>query len=286
MTSSGIRSVPATSAFALPEPGGPPVTAVLERRYSNAIQQEILLATSARTPGQNMLRVQFFGPAGLDAGQTGLREGYLPPSGTASEMRTLLPGVPMKRSQYYVQNKYGPFGYAVGRSASGDTCLYGWQRITSTGNAQTWIGNKGSIQVRMRLCDQEASEQQLLQAMYGFTINAFYKDGNWNPFGDPIAPDENLGRSGAPIYPVGVERFETVVAPRPPERAPVRAQPPRRRAAAPARIEPQATPQPPARPAPVGPVVPPPPGAAGATTYQPAAVPAPPCVSGGGQTCQ
>jgi hypothetical protein len=287
MTATSLRSVPLTSAFAVPEPGGPPVTAVLERRYSNAIQQEILLATSARTPGQNMLRVQLFGPAGPEAGQTSLRQGYLPPTGTSSEMRELLPGVAMKRSQYYVQNKYGPFGYAVGRAPSGDTCFYGWQRITSTGNAQTWVGNKGSIQVRLRLCDQTASEEQLLQAMYGFTINVFYKDGNWNPFGEPLPPDETLGRAGAPIYPVGVERFQTVVTPRAPE--PARAQAPRRRAAAPSRVPAEAIPQPPARPTPVGPLVPPPPGT---TAYPPAApqpaaaVPAPPCIAEAGQPCR
>lgn len=289
MTSGSLRTVPLTSAFAVPEPGGPPVTAVLERHYANAIQQEILLATSARTPGQNLLRVQLFGPSAAEAGQTELRPGFLPPAEIGRDMRALLPGVPMKRSNFYVQNKYGPFGYAVGRSPSGDTCLFGWQRISSTGNVQTWIGNKGSIQLRLRLCDQTASEEQLLRSMYGFTINVFYKDGNWNPFGEPMGPDESLGRSGAPIYPVGSERFETVTAPRAAEPAPARAQPPRRRAVVPVRT--QETPQPPARPAPIGPLVPPPPGAA-AAIYQPAvprpaatAVPAPPCVTGGGRSC-
>jgi hypothetical protein len=68
----------------------------------------------------------------------------------------------MQTSGYYVQNKYGAFGYAVGQTRSGDTCFYGWQRITSTGFTQTWIGNKGSIQVRLRLCDQNASRSECL----------------------------------------------------------------------------------------------------------------------------
>jgi len=247
------RMAPIEQAFALPEIGGPAVTAVLETRYSNATQQDVLLATSAVTTGQNMLRIQVFGPVDTTlAGGDKLRAGYLVAKNTNAEMRELLPGVRMQTSGYYVQNKYGPFGYAVGRTTAGDTCFYGWQRITSTGFTQTWIGNKGSIQVRLRLCDQNASEARLLQAMYGYTINASFKDKNWNPYGVPLPPDEALGRPGAPTYPVSASRFETVAEPiaePPPERAA-----PRRQATA------ASTQMPLQRPAPVGPLVPPPPG--------------------------
>src|SRR5690606_3069830 len=54
----------AHEAVALPPPGGPAVISVIERRFSNAIQQDIILSTSATTPGQNMLRVQMFGSIG------------------------------------------------------------------------------------------------------------------------------------------------------------------------------------------------------------------------------
>ena len=246
--------VASNTAFAFLAPGGPAISAVLERRYANATQQDILLATSAHTPGQNMLRVQIFGPVDTAAaGQDRLREGYLPLGNIGSEMRQVLPGIRMQTSPYYVQNKYGPFGYAVGRSASGDTCLYGWQRISSTGTTQTWVGNRGSVQVRLRICDQNASEQKLLEVMYGYTISTYFKSRNWNPYGVPASPDASLGKSGQPIYPVGVSRFETVTSP-PPRRTPVsrsgqeqaviRAEPP------PAEV----------LSAPVGPTVPPPPG--------------------------
>ena len=208
------KMVPTEQAFALPEVGGPAVTAVLEKRYANGTEQDVLLATSAATPGQNLLRIQIFGPVDTSlASQDKLRAGYLPAKNVNAEMRKLIPGVRMQTSNYYVQNKYGPFGYAVGRTTSGDTCFYGWQTITSTGFAQTWIGNKGSIQVRLRLCDQNASEQRLLQSMYGYTINASFKDKNWNPYGVPLPPDEALGRPGAPMYPVSASRFETVTEP-------------------------------------------------------------------------
>ncbi len=277
------RIVPSEQAFALPEPGGPAVTTVLETRYSNATQQDVLLATSAATSGQNMLRIQIFGPVetALGGGKS-LRPGYLPAKNVQAEMRKLFPGVHMRTSSYFVQNKYGPFGYAVGRTGAGDTCFYGWQQIASTGFVQTWIGNKGSIQVRLRLCDETASEQRLLQSMYGFTISASFKDRNWNPFGEPLPPDETLGRPGAPVYPVSASRFETVTEEPPPTR---QAAP--RTTAAPATAQ-----QSPARlPAPVGPAVPPPPGdslaasstAAGAPRAGVPLVPAPPCQPGSGQ---
>ncbi|MBZ9674320.1 cellulose biosynthesis protein BcsN [Mesorhizobium sp. ES1-1] len=256
--------VPNDTAFAFLAPGGPAISAVLERRFSNATQQDILLSTSAHTPGQNMLRVQIFGPVDTtEAGQDRLREGYLPIGNVGSEMRQVLPGIRMQTSPYYVQNKYGPFGYAVGRSASGDTCLYGWQRISSMGTTQTWVGNRGSVQVRLRICDQNASEQKLLEVMYGYTISTYFKSRNWNPYGVPASPDPSLGRSGQPIYPVGVSRFETVTSP-PPPRQPV---PRASRARSEIAIEPQ---QAAVLAAPVGPTVPPPPGS-GPSTQSPRA---------------
>ncbi len=244
------RMVPTESAFVMPAVGGPEVTAVLEQRFSNGTQQDVLLATSASTPGQNMLRIQIFGPVDSSlAGNDKLRAGFLPARDVKAEMRKLIPGVRMETSAFYVQNNYGPFGYAVGRSSSGDTCLYGWQRITSTGMTQTLIGNKGSIQIRLRLCDSGKSEQQLLQSMYGFRITASFKDGNWNPYGEPLPPDTSFGRGGEPVYPVSASRYETVTEPTP--------APPRRAPAAKRTVK--AAP-PPQLPEPIGPLVPPPPG--------------------------
>lgn len=258
-TDDQTRMVPAEQAIALPDVGGPAVTAVLETRYSNAIQQDVLLATSASNTGQNMLRVQVFGPVEKKlAGGEGIRAGFLPAKNVQAEMREQMPGVRMQVSDFYVQNKYGAFAYAVGQTRSGTTCFFGWQRITSTGWTQTWIGNKGSIQVRLRLCDDNASEARLLQAMYGFSINASFKDRNWNPYGVPLPPDETLGRPGAPMYPVSASRFETVSEP---------IAEPEQRAAAPRRSTPRRqqttnvqAPSPQQIPAPIGPMVPPPPG--------------------------
>ncbi|TPN81823.1 cellulose biosynthesis protein BcsN [Mesorhizobium sp. CU2] len=268
--STGTSIVSSETAFAYPAPGGPVVTTVLERRYANATEQDILLSTSARTPGQNMLRVQMFGPVDASlAGESRLRDGYLPIGDVGSEMRQLLPGVRMQRSPFYVQNKYGPFGYAVGRSASGDTCLYGWQRITSTGSTETLIGNKGSVQVRLRLCDQNASEQHLLDVMYGYTISSSFKTRNWNPYGNAPAPDDAIGKSGHPIYPLGATQFGTVTAP---QAAPAKTV---RRIARP-RVMAEQAPATPDPDQPIGPTVPPPPGGQTADSQAPGPVPAPP----------
>lgn len=252
---SDTQMVSAEKAFAYPGPGGPAITGVIERHYANALQQEIALSTSAHSPGQNMLRIQLFGPVDRKAaGQTELRAGFLPPSNIGAEMRQLFPGVRMSRSPYYVQNRYGPFGYAVGRTSSGDTCLYAWQRLTSTGSTQTLIGNKGSVQIRLRLCDQAMPEERLLQTMYDFTISSYFRSSGWNPYGEVNSPDASLGKSGAPVYPVRSETFAPVTTS-------VRQSPAVERVVRLRNVAP-APQQPAVQPEPTGPIVPPPPGAA------------------------
>jgi hypothetical protein len=108
----------------------------------------------------------------------------------------------MQTSLVYVQNKYGPFGFATGRSASGDVCLYAWQRIEP--NEPAILVPGGVISIRLRLCDAAATHEQLLRSMYGFTISAYYKSGSWNPYGSPPRVPEHLGEIDAPIYPLGM----------------------------------------------------------------------------------
>lgn len=212
-TSSVSRIVGPENALVLPPPGGPAVLGIVERTFANAVQQDISLSTSARAAGQNLIRVQFFGPVdGMAAGDTRLANRPLGQSDFAAEFRELLPGVPMKTSPYYVQNRYGPFGYAVGASSAGDLCLYAWQRIRAPDMASTLFSKQGTIQLRLRLCEAGVSEETLLSVMYGLSINAFFKSGSWNPYGDPLPPPETLGRPGAPIYPGGEAGFTPVLS--------------------------------------------------------------------------
>lgn len=244
-------SVEPAKAFALPPPGGPAVTGVIERTYSNAIQQEIVLASDTAVSGQNMIRIQIFGRTGQSAGTSRAGDPFLASSDIGRELRAYFPGVAMRRSPLYAQNSYGPFGYAVGTHGSGDMCLYGWQRMTSAKNAGPF-SPQGSIQVRMRICQRGATERSLLAMMYGYTINASLP-GGWNPYGNAPDPDPRLGRTGQTVNPADGSWVDGMAepAPQPAVRRTVRtsASPSPKPAA-------EAVPAPPAG----APVVPPPPG--------------------------
>jgi hypothetical protein len=275
------NTVPSDQAIAVPPPGGPAIVTVLQHNYSNAVVQDIFLFTSAATPGQNVLRVTVFGPVGPDdrgsLGYASIRD-----SDINSEMRRQFPGVVMVRNGDFLQNHLGPFGYALGRGRSGDTCLFAWQQIRSSQNARAAFVNRGTIQVRLRLCDARATEQQLLSVMYGITIVGTFSAPGWNPYDSPPGIDPSLGRPGQPIYP-GVPANH---ANPPPPAFQLGSQPqpvaPRRRApvtTVPARPQPAPEPIGPAVPLPISP---------GATTQRPPAatvVPVPNCVATPGGTC-
>jgi hypothetical protein len=201
----------AGEAFVIPPPGGPAIIGVVERRYSNAIEQTIALSTDARLPGQNQFTIQLFGPMGREAGETALDDPRMPDAAIGREMRALLPGISMRRSPLYVQNGFGPFGYATGSTAAGDLCLYAWQRLSSGPS----LVSSGSVQIRLRLCQARATEQSLLGTMYGFTVNASFADKRWNPFGPAPSADPRLGARGQPIRPDGSSGIETAIAPAP-----------------------------------------------------------------------
>lgn len=248
------RNAP-VEALALPAPGGPAVVDISERRYANAIEQHISLTTQSSVAGQNFLRVQFFGPMGSDAGASRLSNPPLAEAGITREMRAAIAGIAMSRSPLYVQNSYGPFGYAVGRHES-DLCLYAWQRLTNT--TAHLVVNTGTIQIRLRICGRGATEASLLSVMYGLTVNAAMSGRSWNPYGDPRPADPRLGQTGIPILPTAPDRMEPVLEAPPPAARPREA---RKGGAVPA--SPPAAPELPAPP-PGAPIVPPPPGAVGA----------------------
>lgn len=259
-SASSERAVANSSAYVLPPPGGPALVAVTERTYTNGIQQDIALATNSTLPIQNGFRVRLYGPIKAAAeGQTAMPEQFQPLRNVDSELRRVVPGMPLQRAQFYVQNRYGPFGYALGRKGR-ETCLYGFQNIRS--RAFSW-NDRGSIDIRLRLCETGASEAQLLAVMYGYTVNVFVDAAGWNPYGEAAAVPDSLGAPGPDVYPTAMGQLEPVLSPAP--AAPVAAAP-RRVRAAPAQAAPAALPQP------IGPAVPPPPVTVGAA---PASSPAP-----------
>ncbi|KAA9385881.1 cellulose biosynthesis protein BcsN [Neorhizobium galegae] len=196
------KNLPAEQAMVLPPPAGPGIVSVIERRYDNAVDQDIFLYTSALTPGQNLLKAQFFGTVSpFKLSDNKLTSTPVTEAGIASEMRRALPGVRMVRSSFFVQNNYGPFGYAFGRGAGNDLCMYGWQQVRSPSGTISPLANHGSIQIRARICEANATEQKLLAFMYNYTITGTVDDGGWNPYGEPQPVSPSLGGVGAPIYP-------------------------------------------------------------------------------------
>jgi hypothetical protein len=195
------ETVASEQALALPPPGGPSIVSVVEQKRGNGVEQTISLFTSSSVPGQNFLKVQFFGGNGANPGAGNAPYRMFSESGLSREMFAAVPGVPLVRSATFLQNSYGPFGYASGRSRAGDTCIYAWQQIRSSRSAQTQARNFGMIQVRLRLCDARATERQLLGIVYGYTVVGTFNGEIWNPFGTTQSTDPTLGRPGNPIYP-------------------------------------------------------------------------------------
>ncbi|WAJ28800.1 cellulose biosynthesis protein BcsN [Antarcticirhabdus aurantiaca] len=274
---SAVREVSPRQAFVMPSAGGPAIVGVLERTYSNGVEQDIVLAGGGAVAAQNVLKVQFIGPVDTaTSGRSALSERPLATTDIARELRAEFPGIAMQRSPYYVQNRYGPFGYAVGRTG-GTTCLYAWQRMTGSVDTTLLLRPRAIINMRLRRCDAGVSEAQLLATMYGLGVNSFIDHFSWVPYDAPPPPPPTLGASAAPIYPVA-GAAATVLAEPAPAAAPAAAAPaPRRlaRRAAP-RPAPVAAPAQPPLPAPIGLPVPPPPGTAASapTTSAPLAAPA------------
>lgn len=196
-----MSEVPASQAIIVPPPGGPMVVAVLQRRYQNGVSQEIALSTASSTPGQNAFYVSLVNdPETLSEIDDTLRIRPPTPERVQAEMEERLPGIDMRTSLLYAQNKYGPFGFATGRSGTGDVCLYAWQQIEPTEAALFVTG--GTLSLRLRLCDLDATEAQLLRAMYAFTISAYFASSEWNPYGAAPPPPAYLGQLDAPVNPL------------------------------------------------------------------------------------
>jgi len=198
---SAAETIASEKALVLPPPGGPSIVSVVEQKRGNGVDQSISLFTSSSVPGQNFLKVQFLGGRGENPGAGNSTYKMVNESAIAREMATAIPGVRMARSATFLQNSYGPFGYASGTSHNGDTCVYGWQQIRSSRSDQTQARNFGMIQVRLRLCDARATERQLLGVMYGYTVIGTFNGEIWNPYGMTQGGDPTIGRPGNPIYP-------------------------------------------------------------------------------------
>jgi hypothetical protein len=214
------RTIDASQAMVMPAPGGPMIINLIEERFSDGVEQKIILATNANTSGENYLSIRLYGPMERERqGTRGL--GYKDVTAVAlhNEAIRAVPGVAMKTSGLFLRNTYGPFGYAFGQNSSGDSCIYGWQQLRSTENERKNFRNTGKVQIRLRLCENGASERQLLAVMYGYTVTGTFASDQWNPFGGPKEIASAVDPNGGPIYPADAELAPAIaVAPAQPVR--------------------------------------------------------------------
>jgi len=206
--------VEVADALVLPEPGStPPVIAVVQTNYLNALEQEIVLGTNSHSRGQNALYVVFFGPVKGRTGWENTRaDDFLNTEVIDQEMVDRMPSVTMYTSNYFVQNRYGPFNYAIGNAGGGELCIYGWQRIQSQVPMFLSFRDRGSMSIRLRLCQIGATEQDLLRVMYRYSINGYFLPYVWQPYGRPLGEPEGIGRIGGPLaYPSGLQGDGTVL---------------------------------------------------------------------------
>lgn len=216
------KMLPPEEALIFPPPGGPEIISVINRTFSNAVQQDVILRSDARTPGQNYLKIELFGPQRAeDTGKDGLSSGSLRASSISREIRAAVPGASLATSAEYLQNAYGAFSYASGRGSGDDTCIYAWQHIRSPVDMRQGFKNLGRINVTLRLCQSGVTARDLLTVMYNYTITGSYDAEGWNPYGNAQKPAEGMGRSGNPIYPVTANEFPMQPGIQTPSRPPV-----------------------------------------------------------------
>jgi Cellulose biosynthesis protein BcsN len=223
------RQVSVDQAFVSLGPSAPPVLSIVEHPYENATRQTLRLATRGSTPGENTLRVDVIGikNPGISPDAT-LSDAPLEAAQLSSEAEDALPGVPLRTSLTYLQNRSGPFGYAVGKSAQGDECIYAWQRVATPDRDLSVVNSRNTLSLRLRLCEPNTSEAALLASMMGLNVNVGLSGGLWTP--EPKQFASEIGSPGTAIGPPGVLAAVSPDA----ERA---ARPPRRRSVKPGRGE-------------------------------------------------
>lgn len=229
MPATEAEIVRASDALILPPPGGPAIVTVVSTTFPNAIRQDISLATEARSIGENKVSVIRFTGRGGDGSDAALKDIPFTQVNLTEEALAAWPGSGMAVSPYFVQNAYGPFGYAIAKPANGDSCLYAWQRIEPALKPSGAV-SRGAIIIRVQVCRRGVSEEALLDIMYRLRLNF------------EVFPGQRaraaIGAIGAPIKPVGAGGFAEVIpssqpvarpaapAPSRPAQPPVTAAPP------------------------------------------------------------
>lgn len=208
---------PVQEAFVtLPAAAGQ-VVEVVEFRYGNGVEQQIVLGGDFDTRGENVARVRLVVNNVWPKPVTGQLKATAPTRlALAREMRKSLSGVTMRTSNELHNNAYGPFGYALGQAGGGVQCIYGWQHLRGNGRKTSdWTifrseSKKPELSLRLRVCRQGASSQEMVDLMRHIRIDAdparALKPGKvaWNsaPQGDLLLAVPGYQPSGYTSQPV------------------------------------------------------------------------------------
>jgi hypothetical protein len=203
-------------------PGAGAILGVIETGYVNAVEQTISLDSTARVPGQNYITIQMFETNAHSSTPGGLQDVPLANLDLAGEARGTVNYADMKLSPYFVQNMYGPFGYSMGRTETGDICMYAWQRVAPDFKPGGGV-ERGAINIRALICDGRKTEQELVDVMFQLRIKGVTGLASRAP-----AMIGAYGVQVSPFGPTGVGNVLPVLAPTPapaPKPTPVASQP-------------------------------------------------------------
>lgn len=148
-----------------------------ESRYGNGLEQTIFYKGDINTFGENKVVVRLLQnkvwprPKKSDLSLRPVTQRAL-----AAEMGKALSGVRMQVSNVLHTNAYGPFGYALGRTAGNIHCIYGWQNLKGHGHEPwglfTKASNRPELSLRMRICRTGVTNKQLVNLMKRVRIEA------------------------------------------------------------------------------------------------------------------
>ena len=162
--------LPQDALVSLPEKAGT-VVGISEKHYENGIEQTVILAGDATTPGENTLLVGMRKRRPENYGADRMLELKKPEQrDIVQELRQGFPGVTMHISGRIGANTYGHFGYASGTGKSGTQCFYAWQWIDGrTGQGSLFgfdrLRQSQDLSLRVRMCRKDLTEDRFVTTL-------------------------------------------------------------------------------------------------------------------------
>ena len=173
-------AVPIAAAVAMLPAAAGRIVQVAERRYADGLAQDIILEGSRSTRGENRIEVAMrLKPEGATTSDNLVPLAKTSDVAIASEIEARFPGMHMETVNVLLQNRYGPYGMAAGRSGTGERCIYAWQsmgdiadpgKAGTPGLASALISPPQPATLRVRLCRSGVSADQLAALINGLVI--------------------------------------------------------------------------------------------------------------------